>query len=213
MPTAACFNAVLRHLASTPPDCLMRANYTANATSHPSPYSHFPVYVMHAPWLHARHAFMERQLQVLGAADVTWVLCSNRNEVDALSPSQRECAYPCVQLGRYYDMNATTGNPIWLTNGTISLALKHKLAAWDMHERGVRHALMLEDDAILPPLLWPSLHYLARVPLHIDIFWMGSYSSRMNRRAQHHSARPGFSCTLLTACRVLGPRCVVQVRM
>ena len=34
----------------------------------------------------------------LGAADVTFVMCSNRGEVDGLSPQQRACAYPCVQV-------------------------------------------------------------------------------------------------------------------
>ena len=99
----------------------------------------FPVYVLHAPWLVRRHAHMRRQLVGIGAADVTWVTCSNRDDVSALSPAQRACAYPCVQMNRYAEIDRSTGFANTLSNGTVSLALKHKMAAWDMLRRRQLH--------------------------------------------------------------------------
>ena len=183
----SCFSDVLRHLA--PPDCLHRKNYSAHGnspttTSTSSSAAAFPIYVLHAPWLTRRHDFMHGQLKQLGAADVTWVICSNRGEVDALSPSMRACAYPCVQLNRYFNVNQSTNVPLPLSNGTISLALKHKIAAWDIVQRKLSSGLVLEDDAVLPPDLFRALSNVGSLPQRlgspVDIFWMGSYSSRKN---------------------------------
>ncbi len=177
----SCISTVLRHLATTPPGCLERANYSSTSTTTAHAHlAHYPVYVLNAPSLTHRRSFMRLQLVKLGAQDVTWVMCSNRPEVDALSPRLRACAYPCVQLNRYSNTNDTTGEPNLLSNGTVSLALKHKLCAYDLLQRGLTSALVLEDDAVLPPQLWRVLHYVARLPLQIELFWMGSYSSRKN---------------------------------
>ena len=47
-----------------------------------------------------------------------------------------------------------------MANGTLSLVLKHRLAAWDMLRRSLPAAILLEDDAKMPtarPTLWDKL--------------------------------------------------------
>ena len=110
---------------------------------------------------------------------MTWVTCANRYDVDALSTQQRACAFPCQQVNRFHIVKPATGAPDVLSNGTVSLALKHKLASFDMLQRNLSAALVLEDDAVLPLDLWGAM---ARVllPPTAQIFWMGSYSRRTN---------------------------------
>ena len=109
----------------------------------------------------------------------SWVTCANRYDVDAFDKQQRACAYPCQQLNRYHVVKEPAGAPEVLSNGTVSLALKHKLACFDMLQRNLPAALILEDDAVLPLDLWGMM---ARVflPASANIFWMGSYSRRTN---------------------------------
>lgn len=159
----SCFYSVMRHLASTPSGCMVRVDLSsATNTRH-----YFPIYVLNAPFLSKRRTFMEGQLAKLGAADVTFIMCANRDEVNELSPTMRACAYPCVQLNRYFELEST-GMPRRLSNGTVSLALKHKLAAWDLLERKLRCALVLEDDAMLPADLFRHLEHVAQLPLPVD---------------------------------------------
>jgi hypothetical protein len=64
-----------------------------------------------------------------------------------------------------------------LTNGTLSLALKHQLAYLDIIHRALPKALILEDDSVLPPDLWGALDaYLRIIPADAHIFYAGSYS-------------------------------------
>lgn len=176
---ANCFIGVLQHLSTSPHNCLHREDLSYNISFASIVLPRFPVYVLHAPWLVRRHSHMKKQLLQLGAADVTWVKCANRDDVNALTPQQRSCAYPCVQMNRYSEVNRTTGFAKTLSNGTVSLALKHKLAAWDILRRRIAAALILEDDAVLPPELWTWLMRL-RPPPSCQLFWMGSYSKRTN---------------------------------
>ena len=183
---ASCFANVLLHLASSPPGCMIREDCTANTTRGVSLLlPRFPIYVLNAPWLTRRRHFMRSQLQRLGATDVTWVTCANRPEVDEFTAAQRACAFPCQQLNRFHvplkgdSTKGPEGSPEFLSNGTVSLALKHKLACFDMLMRNLTAALILEDDAVLPVDLWGAM---ARVylPPSAQIFWMGSYSRRTN---------------------------------
>ena len=142
----------------------------------------FPIYVMNTPELARRRAFMRSQLARLGARDVTWVLCGNRDEIEAFSPALRRCVYPCVQL------NMLNMRPKWplrpstqpMSNGTLSLALKHKLAASHILTRRLPCALLLEDDAVLPwrraDMFWRALARIAALDASVpmDIFWLGS---------------------------------------
>lgn len=180
----ACFSDVLAELSAG--SCMVRSDYSAaNSSSSAATLQRslllprFPVYVLHAPWLRGRHAHMRMQLVRLAAADVTWLTCANRDDVNAMSPQQRACAYPCVQLNRYFIKNTTTNTPVALANGTISLALKHKLACYDMLRRGLTAALILEDDAVLQPDLWAQMARL-HIPADADMVWLGSYSRRTN---------------------------------
>lgn len=176
----SCIGDALRQLAASPRGCLIREDLSQNSSKAIGMLlPRFPVYVLHAPWLLRRHNFMQKQLVGLTAADVTWVTCANRGDVDSMSPAMRHCAYPCVQMNRYAVMNKTTDRAEPLANGTVSLALKHKLAAYDILQRGLTAALVLEDDAVLPPDLWTQLARL-QLPRACQLFWMGSYSSRTN---------------------------------
>lgn len=176
---AACFGDVLEHLASSPRGCMIREDCSTNSSAASLLLPRFPIYVLHAPWLVRRKAHMRRQLMQLGAADVTWLTCANRDDVSALDASMRACAYPCVQLNRYVDVNKTTFHANALSNGTVSLAIKHKMAAWDIVRRRLSAALVLEDDAVLPPDLWQRMVNL-HPPPSCQLFWMGSYSKRTN---------------------------------
>ncbi len=187
-----CFAEVLSALAS--PDCMHREDLSANIST-PSlnlSMSRVPIYVMHAPMLVQRHAHMRQQLKRLAATDVTWVLCANRDAVNALTARQRACAYPCVQLNQWHARNSSTGEPLPLKNGTLSLALKHKLACYDMLERHLTAALILEDDAILPSDLWAQMAR-SQIPGDADVFWMGSYtrSKAWDTLKNHPTALPG----------------------
>ncbi len=169
-----CFADVLRALA--PPACMHRQSY-ANSTL---TLDQIPVYVMHAPVLAHRRAHMRAQLERLGALDVTWVLCANREDVVALTTEQRACAHPCVQHNQWFGENQT------MKNGTLSLALKHKLACHDMLQRRLPAALMLEDDALLPSNLWARLS-ATPIPGNADLFYLGSYSrNRVQGTLRNH---------------------------
>lgn len=70
-------------------------------------------------------------------------------------------------------------------NGTLSLALKHRLAYADLLRRGLPAALVLEDDATVPPDLWAQLARLA-IPPGFAVFYLGSYSARMTTGTLGH---------------------------
>ena len=71
------------------------------------------------------------------------------------------CVNPCLQANRYvvHDPAYFDRERGWhgMPNGTLSLALKHKLASLDMLARHLPSALIVEDDAMLPVHLWSAL--------------------------------------------------------
>ena len=110
--------------------------------------------------------------------DVTWVDCANREDIAALDAKSRRCLHPeYVPHPWARKGDITHPSAFAMANGTLSLALKHQLAARDIRKRGVRAALVLEDDALVPPDLWRRLGDLA-VPADADVFYLGSFSSR-----------------------------------
>jgi len=132
-----------------------------------------PVYVVHAPFLMERGANMRRQLRALQVADVTFVHCINKQDVAAFSAEDRECLHPCyaVSAWTWVDDNRQL-KP--LHNGTLSLALKHKLVYFDVLRRQLHAALVLEDDAIVPPSLWSRLQS-STWPPDASLVYLGSY--------------------------------------
>ena len=128
---------------------------------------------------------MHRQLIRLHAGDVTWVLCAGREVVAALDAANRTCLHPCNEQNEL-------SNQVRLHDGTISLALKHKLACLDMLRRGLASALVLEDDAMLPATMWESLAQMD-IPRDADIFWVGSYASSAKGSfgTEQHPEAPG----------------------
>ena len=147
-----------------------------------------PFYVLNTPWLTKRRALMEESLRLAGASDVTWVHCANGPDLHCLSQHQRFCLHPTFLQCVWHDRP--------LTDGTLSLVLKHKLAFFDMLRRGASGAIVLEDDARLRPDMLTLLSgYL--MPADAELFFLGSYSAWRQNSLQD-PAHP-FSCR----CRAL----------
>ena len=137
----------------------------------------FPIYVAHARKLQRRRAHIEQQLQGMGATtDVTFVLCADADVISGLAPADYNCLHP-----HYTRTEWSRDGVSRLPNGTLSLALKHRLAHFDVARRGLRKALVVEDDAVLPANLWYRLAHFA-VPSDAAIFFAGSYSRSLNPR-------------------------------
>ena len=180
--TTSCFDEALRSLVTD--SCMLRTSL-ADCTDTTAPclrhLAQLPIYVLHAPHLHARHAFMSQQLASIGANDITWVQCANADDVIRLDSRRKSCLYPCSR----------SGHPS-LTNGTLSLAIKHRIASMDLLTRRLPSAIVLEDDATVPPDLWAQLHRYRGVPLDAAIFYLGSYSYNLRKGvlADHPLAVP-----------------------
>ena len=118
-PSACNVSQELRSLAS--PGCLRRE---LSPTGAEPAGSSLAVYMVHEPRLLARRRALRAQLAALGARDVTWVECANREDVAALSPTQAACLFQ--------------GPRVPAANGTRSLALKHLIAYDDVADRLTR---------------------------------------------------------------------------
>ena len=114
---------------------------------------------------------MSDQLAAIRAADVTWVICANAAEVRALDDERRRCVHPCLRGGK--------GG--LLSNGTLSLALKHRIASTDLLRRNLPSALVFEDDATVPPDLWSQMHRYRSLPTDAAIFYVGVAIDRSRR--------------------------------
>ena len=90
-----------------------------------------------------------------------------------------------------------------LSNGTLSLALKHRLAHWDIHRRQLPAALVLEDDALLASDLWQRLAQY-RAPVDADLFFLGSYSQNPSPRMTLSAARAVAGSSPAVHCRAAG---------
>ena len=142
-----------------------------------------PIYVLSVPRLVARRAAMAQRLEAAMAHDVTWVDCANREDVVRFSPALRRCLHPEYiphpWSRRPSVLPSGPSTVLWaMANGTLSLQLKHQLAIWDSMRRKLPSALVLEDDATVPPSLWLQLAAYNTLPKNVDVFYIGSYSSR-----------------------------------
>ena len=142
--------------------------------------SALPVYVAHARHLLQRRRALEIRLQAVRVHDLTFVLCVDADEVAGLSAAHLHTLHP--------EYARTTWSPArGLSNGTLSLALKHRLAHWDILQRKLPAALVIEDDAMLPHNLWDRLATF-HIPADADLFFLGSYSKNPNPRMTLASA-------------------------
>ena len=173
MTPMACVEQTLSALAA--PSCLQRTSFAASSTTAALTV---PIYVAHARKLKRRRLHVEAQLSALGATDVTLVLCADADAVAALSPAAYSCVHPSYTRTSWSPAGRTR-----LPNGTLSLALKHRLAHFDIARRQLPAAVVLEDDAVVRPSL-PSLlaRYLAALPADAALFFLGSYSRSTNPR-------------------------------
>ena len=136
--------------------------------------SFYATYVIHSPFLVKRKEAILKLLYAAHTKDVTFVTCIERTDVNKFSHNTRSCLY--VSTPNPFDKYNTI-----LANGTISLALKHRLAYLDITQRNLSSALILEDDATFkqPSYFWNVVNSF-RIPENADIFYLGSYLSFTN---------------------------------
>ena len=132
------------------------------------------VYVMHARKLSSRRRHIEQQLLAVGFLDATFVLCADADVVARMHPVLYRCLHPQYTLTSWSRPGTNR-----LGNGTLSLALKHRIAHMDAARRNLPATVILEDDAVLPSDMWARLSEHA-VPADADIFFLGSYSRSTN---------------------------------
>jgi hypothetical protein len=128
-----------------------------------------------------RMEILESRLAALGSPSVTFIECANREDVAALSTEERACVHP-----RYFRIDLK-GAGTAMSNGTLSLALKHAVAFLDVVHRNLPAAMVLEDDAMVPESLWRSLsgYY---VPCDASIFWLSAYRQNLGVFAMRSSS-------------------------
>lgn len=158
-----CFNSTLAQISS---GCLQRKSLVQTFSAQPLLSMQLPIYLLTVPWLPHRMKLMEARLMALGSPDVTVVWCANKEDVEALSNESMECLHPRYVItsfsrnpsGAFFNAARDyRSNKLRLFNGTLSLALKHRIAYRDMLQRWLRSALILEDDATVSPDLWTTL--------------------------------------------------------
>ena len=175
MTAATCDYPAALTALSTPSDhCFRRELKQFPSSAVPQ----LPIYVLTVPSLARRAKRMAERLAAAQVADVTWVTCANRHDIARLDASSRQCLHP-EYVAHPWARRGDTMRPqaFAMANGTLSLALKHQLAAFDIARRGIRAGLILEDDATVPSDLWSRLSSLD-APADTDIFYLGSFSSR-----------------------------------
>ena len=170
-----CYEARLQAVIDRDPGCMARYNFGPTSSRNET---ELPVYVVHAPFLLERGRSIRQQLAALQVTDATFVHCANKNDVGAFSSEDRQCLHPCYALTHYIQQNEASRQFKTLHDGTLSLALKHKLVYHDLIRRKLHAALVLEDDAILPPppFVWSDLS--VPWPLDATVVYLGSYTYR-----------------------------------
>ena len=168
-----CFEQVIRKLVSKP-NRLVRLKH---AGLRPAA---MPTYVVHARWLtHRAHAIIQtlRQLHERDqrALDLTAVLGAETEELRALDSWSLACVHSPVPTRWNSGMHL----------GTLSLALKHQMVYYDVVQRKLPSALVLEDDALLPQDLW-ELYAAICLPTDAGVFFLGSYAERRGRLSYYY---------------------------
>ncbi|HUR85628.1 MAG TPA: glycosyltransferase family 25 protein [Solirubrobacteraceae bacterium] len=105
-------------------------------------------YVINLPRSHDRRRHIEEQLARL---ELEYEIVA-ATDGSALTPEERE---------RLLDMDAVTRAPDWLRPGIVGACLSHLAAYRAIAADGAPHALVVEDDAILPPDLVALLAEIA----------------------------------------------------
>ena len=138
-PYTACLSKLMRD------GCLERLRQQPGAATTAARY---PVYAAVSRNLPQRRVRLEQKLAALGGSDVTLVLCADKQDVGRLDGAERQCVHPeYVATRRWFHRGG-------LSNGTLSLALKHQIIYAEVARRGLEAALVVEDDAVLPAELW-----------------------------------------------------------
>lgn len=148
----------------------------------------YPVYALVSRNLPQRWSRLQERLGLLGGDDINLVSCADRQDIDALSAAERRCLHPEYVVTKRWGHRA-----LGLSNGTISLALKHQIAYAEVVRRGLAAALVVEDDAALPIDLWRRVAEYA-MPADAAVFYLGSYSANARGGTLHaEPTLPGTS--------------------
>lgn len=176
-PFATCLSSLIRV------GCIQRLPRAGAATA-----AAYPVYALVSRNLPERWSRLQARLNLLGGDDIHLITCADRQDVDALSAAERRCLHPEYVVTRRWGHRA-----LGLSNGTISLALKHQIAYSEVVRRGLPAALVVEDDAAVPPDLWRRVSEYA-MPADAAVFYLGSYSANPRGGTLHtEPALPGTS--------------------
>lgn len=146
-----------------------------------------PVYVLSAHHLTERHKHVAETLAAVSLGeDVTLVLCADAAELRCLDATRLGCLHPTALRRDWHNASARHGQ--LLAFGTLSLALKHKLAVADAARRGLHAALVVEDDVTMRKDLWEVLH--TPLPADAEIAFVGRHADDVRPQPQTSRAAP-----------------------
>ena len=170
---SSCYLSTLEALAQ--PSCLLRQSFGNG------PADGLAVYAAVVPKLSVRYETLRAVLTHVGAQDVTLIACVGSEEVASFDDHQRACLHPYYAKTQYVSKQT----PGRLSNGTLSLSIKHAIAYLDMTRRGLHAILMLEDDAMVPGGIWDRLRAY-HLPCDASLFWLSSYYFMMRIDGREH---------------------------
>ena len=175
----SCFDDGLARLAQ--PECLVRL--VPNLPIEADDAVPIAFYGLNARELRLRREHLLLQLQLARAADVTVVHCADVEDLASLGTETFRCLHPFTADTRWTPLGTR------LALGTVSLTLKHMIAMKDMLTRGLPHAVVLEDDAILAHDFNSALSaLLSVVPHDAHILHVGSYHRCRGRFSAYRRA-------------------------
>ncbi len=134
---------------------------------------HTPFYILNTPCLRERRYNALNEIMKHRIVDSTFVFCA---DAAILKKMNTTLLHPGLVQTKWSKAGS------FLKTGTLSLALKHMIAAYDIYIRGLSYAVVMEDDAIYVDNFQMELEYIIKnTPKDANIFHLGSYS-RINQR-------------------------------
>lgn len=120
-----------------------------------------------------RRQLMDRQLRELGL-EFEFV-----EAIEGQAMSREEQAELC-------DLSALESHPDWLTPGAVGCALSHRLAWSRIANEGLKSALVMEDDLLLPdqlPAILTQLEQLYDGDELIMLYWLSNVVQAFDRQS------------------------------
>ena len=145
-----------------------------------------PFYLINARCLVERRRNAMNNLWRLGIADITIVHCADADELRRLPNATYRTLHPGIVETRWGRAGSR------LPMGTVSLALKHMIAARDLLRRGVARAGIVEDDVVFAPTAASVLQQrINSLPGNTMVYHAGSYSRVHQTFARYPLTAPG----------------------